>query len=223
MPSAELSASARQALIALLLSGQQVTNPMLMKRFNLDLKKSTRDVLIKAGLVELTGEKISRAMVFRLTEKGRTRAAAELATSAPDGTGYGVRLLYAVANVLNSVMQQYGLDVEKIMQGEIDQPAVPRPGRPPVGEREQGLEGQILSAYAALTKRSGDLVSLVRLRQELASVDRAELDKVLKAMDRSRAIQLEPEPNRKVLSDDAHEAAIRIGGEDKHFISVGHR
>jgi hypothetical protein len=39
-------------------------------------------------------------------------------------------------------------------------------------------------------------------------------------MDRDQVIQLEPDPNRKVLSDRAKAAAIFLGGEDIHLITV---
>ncbi len=50
---------------------------------------------------------------------------------------------------------------------------------------------------------------------------RTELDEVLVEMDRRREIQLDPDPNRAGLTQDARSAAISIGGEDKHLISIG--
>lgn len=87
----------------------------------------------------------------------------------------------------------------------------------------ENIEDRITAAYTKLAKQHGDLVGLVRLRIELADIDRATLDQTLKAMDRARVIHLDPDPNRKALPPEAHEAAIRIGGEDKHFITAGHR
>jgi hypothetical protein len=215
MSTVELSAPGRQALIALLLIAEDATNPMLIERFRLEIKKTERDALVGAKLITIPG-KVGNANVHRLTKEGRDSGRRELAKSAPGGTGYGVHLLYAVANILDRVMEQYGLDLDKVLHGDTQAPT-------PVTTSPQDVEGQILTAYSDLAKRHGDLVSLVRLRSRLAAVDRAALDQTLKTMDRSRLIQLEPDPNRKALPPEAHEAAIRIGGEDKHFITVGHR
>lgn len=42
----------------------------------------------------------------------------------------------------------------------------------------------------------------------LDDVNREDLDRTLKAMDRSRMIQLSPDPNRKALSPEARRAAV---------------
>ena len=78
----------------------------------------------------------------------------------------------------------------------------------------------IIDAYAKLAQRQGDLVSLVKLRHELSDIPRADLDRLLKEMDRARVFHLDPDSNRKALPREAHEAALSIGGEDKHFISM---
>jgi len=214
----ELSAPARQALIALLLVGTDATNPMLRERFRLKIETGYRKELEAAGLITVLPKKIKNAYVHRMTSKGRDDARAELGMPAPAGTGYGVHLLYAIANILDRVVQQYDLDLDKVIHSEAESTT-----EAPVASPRQDVEGQVLTAYTALAKQHGDLVSLVRLRKQLASVDRSVLDRTLKVMDRSRIIQLEPDPNRKALPPAAHEAAIRIGGEDKHFITVGHR
>jgi hypothetical protein len=212
MPKAELNAPARQALIALLLHSEDVTNPILKAHFRLEIRKPEREQLRDAGLITVPGRD-RNANIYRLTPKGRERARAELTESAPEGTGAGVHLLYAMANVLDRVMVQYGLDADKVF-GAIDAP-LPAP--------QEDVEGQVLAAYSSLAKRRGDLVSLVRLRDRLPGVDRETLDAALKSMDRRREIQLEPDPNHKSLPSEAREAALRLGGEDKHFIRMGHR
>lgn len=217
MSTAQLSAPARQALIALLLFGADATNRMLREKFGVEIDTKPRNQLKAAGLVNVSTPH-GNAIVHHLTDEGREYARAELGRSAPAGTGTGVRVLYAVANVLDRALQQSGLDLDKLLHSDAESSEAG-----PVPDAPASVEDQVLLAYRSLAKRRGDLVSLVRLRQHLADVDRAVLDRTLKAMDRARDIQLEPDPNRRALTAGARAAAILIGGEDKHFITVGHR
>ncbi|GIH02726.1 hypothetical protein Rhe02_07930 [Rhizocola hellebori] len=216
MPEASLGAPARQALLALLLFGAEAaTNTALHERFALKIAKDAREQLVSTKLITAHQGK-GGAFFHTLTDKGRDRATEELATQAPAGTSVGVRLLYAMANVLSNVMAQHGIKTDQVFG---DEPA-PEPG-PAKTEYPQSVEHQIQSTYARLAKRRGELVSLVKLRGNLPMVPRDVLNKTLKAMDRQRTIQLDPDPNTKALPQEAHDAAIRVGGEDKHFISMG--
>lgn len=80
------------------------------------------------------------------------------------------------------------------------------------------IRADVIQAYGALSSEPGELVSLARLRDRLKGVPREDLDRVLKEMDRARVIQLEPDPNRKALPQEAKDAAIVLGGEPKHFL-----
>lgn len=82
------------------------------------------------------------------------------------------------------------------------------------------VETRVRAAYQKLAARPGDLVSLARLRDELPDVSRAELDAALLGMDRRRALQLEPDPHRIALSQRAKDAAIPLGGEDMHLLTM---
>lgn len=81
-------------------------------------------------------------------------------------------------------------------------------------------EDRIIAAIRNLAELPGDLVSLARVRAAIADVDHAELTRVLKAMDRARVIQLDPDPNRKALPQIAIDSAVEIGGELKHLVSL---
>lgn len=81
-------------------------------------------------------------------------------------------------------------------------------------------ENRIITTIRELATQPGDLVSLTQVRAAIADIDRTEQDRVLKAMDRARVIQLDPAPNRKALTSAAIEAAMVIGGEPKHLVSL---
>lgn len=89
-----------------------------------------------------------------------------------------------------------------------------------VDQPRETTRADVMRVYAELARHPGDLVSLVRLRGSLPHIKHGELTAVLKEMDRERLIQLDPDSNRKALPPEAHEAAVMLGGEPKHFIHV---
>lgn len=81
-------------------------------------------------------------------------------------------------------------------------------------------EDRIIAAYRQLAERPGQLVSLVRVRAELADIARAEQDWALKTLDRARTLYLEPNPNRKAITAEERAAAIQVGSEAKHLVRL---
>lgn len=75
-------------------------------------------------------------------------------------------------------------------------------------------------AAMALAPERGAWVNLTRLRNALPYLTRTEIDAALREIDRQREADLIPEANQKTLSETDRANAIRIGGEDKHLISV---
>jgi hypothetical protein len=110
---------------------------------------------------------------------------------------------------------------------QLDRPrtAEPQRDRPstvgPNGHR--GLEERIRAVYAELTTEPGAWVSLSRLRPELADVSKSELDKALERLLDAPDVELEPEENQKTLTVEERRAAVRIGGESRHLLSIGMR
>lgn len=68
----------------------------------------------------------------------------------------------------------------------------------------------------------GEWAGLVDLRKELdaSGMSRAEQDAHLKRMSKEGKASIVPEDNRKALRPEDHEAAIRIGGDDNHLVSL---
>jgi hypothetical protein len=201
-----LSTPARQALVALMLHVTEASNPDLRKLYRVTIDRSARDQL--AGEKLITWRKGLRGAIFHeLTEQGWIRSKEELTAVPPDGVGAAWHLLYGTFRHLNALMIQNGYQVADVFA---------RPDRGP-----RSIADRVRQAYAELADKPGDLVSLARLRDEMPDVPRGELDEVLLEMDRQRAIQLDPDPNRKALSDRAKQAAIPLGGEDMHLITIG--
>lgn len=224
MSKVQLTVPARRALLALLaLNMDDATNSALEERCGVKIDLPTRTLLKKANLV--TAEKRGNPYYYALTGDGKEQAQRELAAVAPDR---GAKLLYAVANALAKVMADCDLKATEVFGADpISRQAEAKSSEVASVEvrdlTDEEIEAEVLATYDRLARRRSDLVSLVKLRGNLPGIDRQSLDRVLKTMDRRRVIHLDPDSNRKALPAEAHEAALSIGGEDKHFISVGHR
>jgi hypothetical protein len=204
--SVALSTPARQALVALMLHVTEASNPDLRKLYHVTIEKSARDQLTREKLI--TWKKGLRGAIFHeLTDQGWVRGRDELTLAPPEGVGAAWHLLYGTFRHLNGLMIQNGYQLADVFTRKDPGPL--------------SVEDRIRQAYSDLSAEPGELVSLARLRDELSDIPRRTLDDALLEMDRQRAIQLEPDPHRLTLSDRAKEAAIPLGGEDMHLITIG--
>ena len=204
--SVALSTPARQALIALMLHVTEASNPDLRKLYRITIEKSARDQLARDKLI--TWKKGLRGAIFHeLTDEGWVRGRDELTLAPPDGVGAAWHMLYGTFRHLNGLMIKNGYHLADVFAG-----ADPGP---------LSVEDRIRRVYGELATEPGDLVSLARLRDELPDIPRKSLDEALLDLDRQREIQLEPDPHRIALSDRAKAAAIPLGGEDMHLITIG--
>lgn len=65
------------------------------------------------------------------------------------------------------------------------------------------------------------LYRLADLRAAMpAHLSRSEVDDILRKLSRDKAIDIVPDSNRKTLTDADHAAAINIGGEPNHLVSI---
>jgi hypothetical protein len=201
-----LDTPARQALIALMLHVTEASNPDLRQLYHVTIEKSARNQLTQEKLI--TWRKGLRGAIFHeLTDDGWARARDELTLPPIAGTGPAPHLLYGAFRHLNRMMIKSGFQLSDVFDGEDPGPLT--------------VEARIRKAYGELAGDPGDLVSLARLRDELPDISRKRLDEALLDLDRQQAIQLEPDPNRMALSDRAKAAAIPLGGEDMHLITIG--
>jgi hypothetical protein len=196
-----LSTSARQVLIALMIHVSEASNPDLHNRYGLTIKKTDRDQLSDEKLI--TWRKGARQAIFHeLTDKGWARAREELTSEPPAKASPAWRLQYATLRSLDRVMQKLDYQLADVFV------------------LEESAEDGIRRVYGELAEQPGDLVNLEKVRGRLAGISRAEVDAALVDLNRRKQIHLDPDPNRRVLSDEARAAAISVGGEDMHLIAI---
>lgn len=84
-----------------------------------------------------------------------------------------------------------------------------------------GPERSVVDAYNALAAGSGsEWVSIADLRDRLGSMSREDVDAALRQLNRRPGITLIPESEQTSMSQRIRNARVRLGGQDKHHISI---
>lgn len=218
------------ALIALMAEAKEVSNPELQERYGFTLTNPERKRLNDLKLVD--SWKVGRSFTHVLTDLGWARLAEEIRAGIPmpKGSGSAGAALRALLTALQRFMDRTDQRLFEIFAPEESGAATPvptaesEPPAPPAGsehEEPKSIEERIRAAYARLARKPGAWVSLTELRPLLGEVDRDEVDETLRRMNRLSDVNLVPESNQKVLSPQDREAAVLIGDQDKHLISIG--
>ncbi|HJP73108.1 MAG TPA: hypothetical protein VJ914_02500 [Pseudonocardiaceae bacterium] len=196
------------AMFTLLVLGREVPNPELREIVGFTLDSKDRVELNKHGYV--TSRKRGRALAHTITERGVAWCQSEIGEKTPPPPKARSLLVPAMYLVLRA-FDEY-LRGEKLNLTDV------------LGQRSEltraQIEQRIKTAYRKLAGSNREWVGLVDLRSMLGEATTEDVDTVLKELSRTGQVSLVPESNRKTLTTADHEAAIRIGGEDNHLISI---
>ncbi|VVJ18884.1 Uncharacterised protein [Amycolatopsis camponoti] len=207
------------AMFTLMVLGREVPNQELQEVVGFTLTGKDRTTLNGLGYVDSEPSGPRKSFVHVLTDSGWGWCEKELAADGPPpprGQSTLASALYVLLGGLNDFLQR-----ENKRLFHVFGPAVAPSGAGPIVEEiPQGtLEERIRAAYRELVREPRGWVGLVDLRPKLGA-PAAEVDAVLKELSRAGKVHLVPEDNRKALTAADHEAAIRIGGEDNHLLSI---
>ncbi|MEQ3552982.1 hypothetical protein WIS52_21155 [Pseudonocardia nematodicida] len=191
----ELNQQERAVLFTLLAEGRELTNAQLHDAGGVRLDGAPRRRLNDRKLVEST--RVGRAYVHELTDDGAAWCTAELSAERPARAGYLGGAFYAVLRGLG----RSGVPLAELF-----------PYRPDV-------EREIRHAYGRLAG-PGEWVGLPRLRDEIGTGSRSDIDAALGTLAVAPGVHLQAEPNRRALTDRDREAAIVVGGEERHMIMI---
>lgn len=206
MNSDRLSVKERAALLALLTEPRGLSNPELERRVGFRLDGRERRRLNELRLVD--SRKDGQAYVHELSDAGWRWCRDEFVAEPGPRPGSMERALYALLPHVRRHLDGHGESLGDLFAPGADAPS------------GQDAESSIVAGYRALATEPGAFIKLSELRQKLADVPRADTDVALGRMYRAQHINLIPQSNRQRLSDAEREAALRIGGEDKHLISI---
>jgi hypothetical protein len=215
MPQDELSARDRAVLIALLSQGRKVSNPELKQLIGFSLDGEARRRLNDAKLVE--SDKQGRAYVHELSDYGWRWCGEHLASRGHPRETSLERAHRIFFGVFARYMNAAGLSLANVVT--LSQAPCP------AGRHERNatmdLPTRVEDACLALAAHRGAFVKLRELRLCFTDVPRADLDAVLTAMYAGQRANLVPQSNQQALTAADREAAVRVGGEYKHLISIG--
>lgn len=228
MPGDTLGLKERSGLLALMAAAGVASNPELERVTGFRLHGTELEKLRARRLVDSHREASlpGRPLVHRLTADGWDWCTAELAADRPPRAGSAGGALYAVLAGLQRYLTRSHLALPDVFRPDGETPAAaPRPQEPPQEAPQEppqalDLPGRIRAAYRKLARDPQDLVSLTQLRPLLGAAPRDEVDAALRRMSRARQANLVPQANQKTLSQADRAAAVRIGNEDCHLVSI---
>lgn len=214
------------ALVVLMTEARELTNNELKELAGFSLTGADNTKLEKLGLVKT--DRSHRPYSHQLEDKG-WHLVRELHTNPPPKAGgSAVRSLFTVlANVHRALDRLRISHAEFFKQSaqvtpveDVVEPATT--GNVEVGNVDVGdAEAGIRRAYRDLVRHPGQWVGLADLRDRLPKVDRSEVDEALRAMAQMEGVRIIPVANSKALDSRDRDAALRMGGEDHHALSIG--
>jgi hypothetical protein len=196
----------RAVMIALMALNKVTLNAELKRRYGLDVRKPTREKLNREGLLQSRNLE-GKGFAHELTDAGWAWVVAELDARVPPRTGSAGSALYALLNGLKVALDARGMVIQELFA-----PAAPGPAG--------SLRDRIRQAYRSLASRPWDWVELRDLRTQLGDWPRREVDLELTRMFREKDVNLTLHEDRGRLTQADRDAALRLGVDDMHLISM---
>jgi len=207
-------------LFALLGEARQVSNPQLKALIGFPLDGKERRNLNERKLVESV--RVGRAFAHELSDAGWHWCNEDLAAG-PAAHGSSLeRAHYLVFGVFARYLSAARLSLADVVTAASakSQESGASAASWPRGRHAVDVTARVAAGYRELAPANGEFVKLRELRERLADIPRPEVDSALAEMFTSQRINLIPQENQQALSTADRESALRIGGENKHLISI---
>jgi hypothetical protein len=195
------------ALVVLTAEAREVTNTDLKELAGFSLNGADNKKLEALGLVET--DRSHRPFSHHVTKKGRDVVDELHTTTPPKAGGSAIRSLFTLLKNLHRALGE-GSTAEFFSRERGPKPAP-----------EPDVEQRIRAAYDMLPKQAGGWVGLADLRDRLPDLDRAAVDAALRAMAREPGVRIIPVANSASLQPRDRAAALRLGDQDNHVLSIG--
>jgi hypothetical protein len=210
----ELTPAENAILIVLMAEAREVLNTELKVVYGLDVRKPSRDKL--SGKQYVASHKSGPTYALQLDDKGWAHVHEELNFRSNGATAQAAAVSAVLRGLRDRVLERSDFKsfTELFALNDVRGPASPP-------EQEQILRTRIVNAYDALKDEPAGWVSLTRLRPFFGDVSRAAMDEALRKVSREPGVTIAPQSNQKMLTDADHAAALHIGGQDKHVLSIG--
>jgi hypothetical protein len=198
-------------LLVLMAEARAVSNPDLA-RLGPQLGRASREKLVHMGLIEVDAS--NRQVRVELTDRGWKYCTDLMGTDPADRSNGSDRALFTVLAGPRRWLDQSGSRPSEIFS--------PRPENKAREQTETtvDIEAAIRAAYARLAREPGSTVRLSRLRNQLHDIPRSDLDDALARLRRAADVSLIPEENQKTLTDEERAAAVVVGNQQNHLLSI---
>lgn len=207
----DLSVRQRAVLFALLGEARPVANTELEALIGVRLDGAERRDLNRRRLVEST--RAGRTFAHELSDAGWRWCGQQLTAAAGERAGSLERAHHRVFGLFARHLDAAGLTLADI--------ARPAPADAATGQAAPpDLPASIEAGYRSLAAAPGQFVALRELRLRLPARPRPEVDAALAALFAAQRINLIPQSDQRALTDADRAAALRVGGEHKHLISI---
>lgn len=219
MSTEDLNGTEAAVLLVLMAEASPVKNSEL-RAMGPELAKPSRDRLKNAGLIEVNAS--VRPMTLELTDKG-WRTCGELIGGEPPARSTGAgKAMFTVLAGLRRWLDRTDSRPADVFSPRGDEAA---PDEPAIDEKAVDsstvdIEASIRAAYARIAREPGSTVRLSRLRNELRDIPRTDLDEALARLRRAADVSLIPEENQKTLTDEERAAAVVVGNQQNHLLSI---
>ncbi|MFF3869063.1 hypothetical protein [Micromonospora sp. NPDC001898] len=212
-----------QALVVLMVEARKLTNAELRDLAGFALTGKDNKKLVELGLVET--DRSRRMLSHELTDEG-WRVMRQLHTGAPPRAGRSAsRSLFTLLGNLHRGLDRLRISHADFFKQTAADPAGPPAtagDAPPAAATAGGDVAELVrAAYRELAATPGAWVGLADLRDHLDGTDRAAVDAALRALVRQDGVRIIPVANSKSLTARDRAAAVRIGDEDNHTLSIG--
>ncbi|KAF0849001.1 hypothetical protein [Nocardia caishijiensis] len=186
-------------LLTLLAEARELTNVELFSVAGVTLDGAPRRKLNGMGLV--TSEKVGRALVHELTDRGVQWCTDELTRPRPQQAGsHYCGALYAMLAGLHRHLDSTGQLLTDVFQPDV--------------------AGQITRKYTELSEGKERQVRLADLRAQLPHVPPEDFSATLRRLARRDGVHVRAEADRKMLSSEDHAAAVELGGTARHLLTI---
>ncbi|MDV6301120.1 MULTISPECIES: hypothetical protein [Rhodococcus] len=219
MSTEDLNGTEAAVLLVLMAEASPVKNSEL-RAMGPELAKPSRDRLKNAGLIEVNAS--VRPMTLELTDKG-WRTCGELIGGEPPARSTGAgKAMFTVLAGLRRWLDRTDSRPADVFSPRGDEAA---PDESAIDEKAVDsdtvdIEASIRAAYARIAREPGSTVRLSRLRNELRDIPRTDLDDALARLRRAADVSLIPEENQKTLTDEERAAAVVVGNQQNHLLSI---
>jgi hypothetical protein len=171
-----------------------------------DLKKGTGDLVFLRDQKLITVKELPRrSLDVELTDAGWAWVRQEMKAKPPRGQ----TALYAVLHMIDAYLERGGLIPADLFGSK------PRPPKP------KDLTVRIREAYDGLKQGHRAWVKLLELRRALSDVDSKEMDAALISLLDKKEAEFIPSVDQFALTEDDRKAALYIGENPRHQISMG--